>query len=322
MNDAQTLTAKKSVTPPLAPISDHAIQELPTKSYKNKLGTCYRLTRSAEQIQTLEVALIASNITLSLIVLLYASWSDYKTREVTNRVWAIYAPIAITLSLTNLVLFAQPQLPLYALSFGITTVLALLLFYTGSFGGADSKALICIALSLPFAPLTILTPILPNAISPTSQIIFPITIFSNAVLFAAFSGIYMIIRNVIWHKKTKTKFFPGSLASEGISKKLMVMVTGYKMNISRVKEKWHLFPLEDVDDLKTDLNRKLVIIPKDEGREKIVERLSNAAEAGKIDSYVWTTPGLPMLIFVLLGLIAALTLGDFVWLLIRFIIGG
>jgi len=255
-------------------------------------------------------------------VLLYASWSDYKTREVSNRVWVIYAPIAAALTLTHLLLFAQSQLPLYALSFGVTAGLALLLFYTGSFGGADSKALMCIALSLPFAPLAVLTPLLPNAVSPTSQIIFPITIFSNSVLFAAFSGIYMIIRNVIWHKKTKTKFFPGSLASESVSKKLMVLVTGYKMNISKVKGKWHLFPLEDVEDQNMALNRKLVIIPKDEGREKIVERLSNAADAGKIDSYVWTTPGLPMLIFVLLGLIAALTLGDFVWLLIRFVIGG
>jgi archaeal preflagellin peptidase FlaK len=70
------------------------------------------------------------------------------------------------------------------------------------------------------------------------------------------------------------------------------------------------------------LKRKLVIVPHDEGREKIVERLSTAAEAGKIDRYVWATPGLPMLIFVTLGLVVALTLGDFVWLLVRFVLGG
>ena len=37
----------------------------------------------------------------------------------------------------------------------------------------------------------------------------------------------------------------------------------------------------------------------------------------KINAYVWATPGLPMLIFVTLGLIVALLFGDFVWLLIR-----
>ena len=38
---------------------------------------------------------MAASIAVSLAVLFYASWSDYKTREVSNRVWAIYAPIAL-----------------------------------------------------------------------------------------------------------------------------------------------------------------------------------------------------------------------------------
>jgi archaeal preflagellin peptidase FlaK len=204
---------------------------------------------------------------------------------------------------------------------GVTVGLAFLLFYVGGFGGADSKALMCIALALPFAPLALFKPIFGFAISPTSQVMFPITIFGNAVLFAAFSGVYMLMRNVVWHKKNKVKFFPGSMSSEGIGKKILVMVTGYKMPISKVKEKWHLFPLEDVEEQESGLNRKLVVVPKDEGRSEMVERLSNAVEAGKIDRYIWTTPGLPMLIFVTLGLIAALTLGDFVWLLVRAVIG-
>ncbi len=204
---------------------------------------------------------------------------------------------------------------------GITVGLAFLLFYAGGFGGADSKALMCIALALPFAPLTLFTPILAGAVSPTSRIIFPITIFGNAVLFAAASGIYMILRNVNWHKKTKTKMFPGTLASESIGKKFLVLITGYKMSVSKLKAKWHIFPLEDVDDQVVNLKRKLMIVPNDEGREKIVERLSKAAEEGKIDDYVWASPGLPMLIFVTLGLIVALFLGDFVWLLVRFVLG-
>ena len=265
----------------------------------------------------------AAQVTLTLVILLYASWSDYKTREVSNRVWVIYAPIALALSLAGLLLFEPSQLPFYGLSFGVTAGFALLLFYAGGFGGADSKALMCIALSLPFAPVVLLTPIIAGAISPTSQIIFPITIFGNAVLFAAASGIYMIIRNVIWHQKTKTKMFQGTLASESIAKKLIVLITGYRMSVSKLKEKWHIFPLEDIEDDKGNLKRKLVVVPHDdEGREKIVERLSKATEESKIDGYVWATPGLPMLIFVTLGLIVALLLGDFVWLLVRFVLGG
>jgi archaeal preflagellin peptidase FlaK len=253
--------------------------------------------------------------------LFYASWSDYKTREVSNRVWAIYAPIALALSLAELLLFEPSQLPFYGLSFGVTAGLALLLFYAGGFGGADSKALMCIAIALPFAPLALFTPLLAGAVSPTSQIIFPITIFGNAVLFAAASGIYMILRNIVWHKKTKTKMFQGTLASESIGKKFVVLITGYKMSVAKVKEKWHIFPMEDVDDQFINLKRKLVIVPHDEGREKIVERLSKAAQEGKIDEYIWATPGLPMLIFVTLGLVLALVLGDFVWLLVKLVLG-
>ena len=44
-------------------------------------------------------------------------------------------------------------------------------------------------------------------------------------------------------------------------------------------------------------------------------------DAGKIDAYVWATPGLPMLIFVTIGLIVALLFGDIVWLLVSFILG-
>ena len=265
--------------------------------------------------------MIGASITVSLSVLSYSSWSDYKTREVSNRVWAIYAPIALALSLAELLLFEPSQLPFYGLSFGITAGIALLLFYAGGFGGADSKALMCIAIALPFAPIALFTPLITEAVSPTSQIIFPMTIFGNAVLFAAASGIYMIMRNVVWHKKTKTKMFQGSLASESVGKKFLVLITGYKLSVSKVKEKWHIFPLEDIETGDVSLKRKLVIVPHDEGREKIVERLSQAVEEGKIDGYVWATPGLPMLIFVTLGLIVALLLGDFVWLLVRFVLG-
>jgi preflagellin peptidase FlaK len=258
-------------------------------------------------------------VAVSLTILFYASWSDYKTREVTNKAWAVYAPIALALTLAELLLFEPAQLPFFGLSFGVTAGIALLLFYTGGFGGADSKALMCIALALPFAPLA---PLIADAVSPISLVVFPMTIFGNAVLFAAASGVYMILRNMVWHRKNKTQMFPGTLASESAGKKFLVLITGYKMNVERVKEKWHIFPMEDVDDRSVDLNRKFVIVPRDEGRDKIVERLSNAVEAGKIDRYVWATPGLPMLIFVTLGLVVALLFGDVVWLVVRAVLGG
>ena len=120
----------------------------------------------------LQEILTAARVTVTLIFLLYSSWSDYKTREVTNRVWAIYAPIALILSLVEFLVFEPSKLPLFGLSAGITIGFALLLFYSGGFGGADSKAFMCIALALPFFPTTLLTPVLAGGLSPLSKQFF------------------------------------------------------------------------------------------------------------------------------------------------------
>jgi preflagellin peptidase FlaK len=197
------------------------------------------------------------------------------------------------------------------------------LFYTGGFGGADAKALMCIALALPFSTETLFAPLLAEGVSPISQNVFPITIFSNAVLLAAASGVYMLLRNLIWRLRTGKKIFGGNLAAESIGKKLLVLITGYKVSIAKLKEKWHVYPMEDVEagDAEKPFRRKLIVVPKDEGRDEIVERLSKAADDGKIDAQVLATPGLPMLIFITIGLILALLFGDIVWLLVRFVLG-
>jgi preflagellin peptidase FlaK len=265
----------------------------------------------------------AARVTLTLSFLLYASWSDYKTREVSNRVWAIFAPIALALTLAELLLYNPQNLTWFAISFGVTASFALLLFYAGGFGGADSKAFMCIALALPFFPQTLVHPFFPDGVSPLAQNIFPFTILSNSILVAAATVIAMILLNAKWRITTGKKLFGGTLATESLGKKILVLVTGYKMPIAKLKEKWHVYPLEDVEEGNDGepLKRKLVVVPRDEGRDAIVERLSKAADAGKIDSHVLATPGLPMLIFVTVGLILALVFGDIIWLLIRFLLG-
>ena len=268
-----------------------------------------------------QLLLIGSQVAVTLAILLYSSWSDYKTREVSNWVWAVYAPIAIALSVSDLLLFDQSKIILFGVSVGFTVGLAFLLFYTGAFGGADSKALMCIAFSLPFAPVALFTPVIANSLSPVAQVIYPMTIFSNGVLFAAASCLYMVLRNYVWHKRNGKEMFTGTLAHESIGKKILILITGYKMSIAKLKEKWHIFPMEDVEvEGESEPKRKLVVIPSEEGRDGIVDRLSNAVQAGKIDTYVWATPGLPMLIFITAGLIVALLCGDLLWILVRFIL--
>jgi preflagellin peptidase FlaK len=257
----------------------------------------------------------------SLVFLSYASWSDFKTREVSNNVWVLFAPLAFFPTFAELFMFNFDLLPIYGLCFGLTSAFAITLFYAGGFGGADAKALMCLALALPFYPKSLVTPLFGET-SPISQFFFPITVFSNSVLLAAATAIYMLFHNIFWHIKTGRKLFEENHQKESFWKKFLVLITGYKVSVENLKEKEYFYPLEDVEEnVEKGFKRKLVVIPRDEDRNAIIERLTKNVEAGKIQDMVWATPGLPMLIFITAGLIIALFFGDMVWIFIRLFIG-
>ena len=162
-----------------------------------------------------------ARVSLCLSFLIYASWSDYKTREVSNMVWILSAPLAFTLTFLELYLYDFSRLPLYGICFSLTAVFAIILFYSGGFGGADAKALMCLALALPFFPFpeSLLKP-LSGEVSPILQAFFPITVFSNSVLLAAATAVYIFLRNVFWHKRTGRKLFEEGYQTESLGRKM------------------------------------------------------------------------------------------------------
>ena len=262
--------------------------------------------------ETLDVA----RIILSLSFLFYASWSDWKQREVSNKVWIVFAPLALALTAIQIVFYApslfnaQELLLPYVLSFVITSALSVALFYAGAFGGADAKALMCLALALP-SPIYLI----PNV--ELFLPIFPFTVFSNAVLLAAVTALYAIVRNFIWKLRKSTELFAG-FENESVGRKIVVLMTGYKVEPVELERSPHIYPLEDINVKENgESQRVLLTFPKDEERETIVANIASARKEGKIQNGVWVTPGLPMLIFITAGLIIALLLGDLVWILLR-----
>jgi preflagellin peptidase FlaK len=256
-----------------------------------------------------------------ILFFIYASWSDYKSREVSDTVWLLLAPLSFALTFSELLLNEPSQMIPYSACFGVTTAFAIVLYYSGGFGGADAKALMCLALALPFYPENLFTP-LAGQPSPISKAFFPITVFSNSVLFAALTAVAILLYNLTSRLRTRQLLFEEDYKNESLGKKILVLITGYKVSITRLKEKWHVYPMEDVEEnAEGSFKRKLVILPKDEGRSEIVERLDRAIQAGNVKDKVWATPGLPMLIFVTAGLIVALFAGDVVWLCIRLVLG-
>ncbi len=257
-------------------------------------------------------------IILTLSFLIYASWSDWRKREVSNKVWAVFAPLALLLTSVQSILFAGDLL-LYVLSFAVTSGLAIVLFYAGAFGGADAKALICLSLALPQYPTDLFSAFSTSSSAAFVSPLFPITVFSNSVLLAAFTVVYALLRNLLWKLKTGSKLFEG-FEKESLGRKLIALLTGYKVNVAKLERYGYLYPLEDVGVIEGSReDRKLLVMPKDESREKIVERILNAERDGKIQNDVWATPGLPMLIFITAGLVIALVFGDLVWVLLRLV---
>ena len=61
----------------------------------------------------------------------------------------------------------------------------------------------------------------------------------------------------------------------------------------------------------------LLVLPKDEDREKILSRIQENVKGEVLERGIWTTPGLPLLIFITLGLIVSLVYGDIVWILLE-----
>jgi preflagellin peptidase FlaK len=249
--------------------------------------------------------------------MIYASWSDYKTREVSNKVWVILGPLALALTGFQFLAYsAQPfQLVIsYILSFAITSGLAIAVFYVGGFGGADAKALMCIALALPLYPNNLL-PQQPNFISP----LFPMTVFTNSVLLGALSVFYPLFRNILWIAKNRRSIFEG-LENEFFGRKILALLSGYKTNISTLR-KGHSYPLEDVEENDEGIKkRKLLVFPKDANKEEIVAKIVENVENERLDDEIWATPGLPLLIFITAGLIISLAYGDIVWILISSLI--
>lgn len=238
-------------------------------------------------------------------------------------VWIVFAPLAFSLTIIQYVLFPQSPLfyfaqsPLFdfAVSFAITSGMATALFYAGAFGGADAKALMCLALALP-------NPINPPLIQGVKLFlpIFPFTVFSNAVLLAALTAVYALIRNVFWRLRKRAKLFAG-LEDASLGRKIVALLTGYKVEPATLEKSPHIYPLEDIATGQDGQNKRVLLtFPKDETRETIVARILTARKEGKIQNGVWVTPGLPLLIFITAGLVITLFVGDLIWILLRLVL--
>lgn len=263
----------------------------------------------------MQIILQATKIVLSLIFLGYASWSDIKTREVSNKTWFFYGPLGFSLTLLDSFLHGNSDWLLFGISITVTWSLAISLFYLGAFGGADAKAFMCIALAFPTYPEKFL-----QIQYMSGHPILPLTVFTNSIFLAALSSIYMLLHNLLWRLRTGSKLFEG-MENESFWRKTLTILCGYKVSLEKLKGKNFYFPMEDVKEKDGIMKHFLVVFPKDEDRNEILDRLSLAVENERISSQIWASPGLPMLVFITGGFLVAVFFGDLVWFLVSLILG-
>jgi preflagellin peptidase FlaK len=257
----------------------------------------------------------SARFAISLIFLLAASVHDIKSREVPNYIWAAFAPIGSALTLISIALNGWNQTIILAwiVTVAVTIGLSMGLFYLGLFGGADAKALMCLAASMPTQLNQAVIKPLMEAHAP---IPLPISTFNNAVLSASLLSIAISIRNLIDLARNGRRIFDG-LEHEKLITKAFAFMTGYRVHSRKLRSgKRHYIILEEFSkDEDGRIKRRL----------KILKRLSISGEGegeeksipSDYDGEVWVTMGLPFIVFITFGFVASILIGDLIFLLIN-----
>ena len=212
-------------------------------------------------------------------ILGYASYTDIKTRMASNYLWVIMGITgAVLLAIQYFTTSFENQNPMYLIFIPIMIGLMYLFFQLRLiFGGADAKALMAIAILVPFSPFIINYPLWPSVMP------FPWAILANSVLIFLFIPLTLFIFNAT----KKNIEFP-------------YCVLGYKMSVSKAYEKF-VWPLEKIVDGK----RKFIYVPTDFDIEDELAEFEKA----KIDK-IWVTPKIPFMIPLFVGFILSFILGD------------
>lgn len=247
---------------------------------------------------------------LSIIVLLYAAYTDLKIREVPDQVWIIYFPLASILLIFRILL--NPEfLIVTLLSIIIIFCISLSMLYVGLFGGADFKAFICLSIALPVNPLPLVS------LLPSVNPIFPLSIFYNAYFFSISMIIYSVFKNLNW-KIFKGKELFNNFPKTSFSMKIMALISGYKTEFKNLEKKVYLYPIEEFSSDSGKLYRRLRLFTNAEvDRDKLIDILRmHLNEIERQD--VWVSLATPLIFFILLALISNVIIGDiFLWLMFQ-----
>jgi len=247
-----------------------------------------------------------ASISVTLFFFALGSIFDLRKREVSDKVWLLYGPIGLTITIAR-TLVEPSEVFLTIVSIGITAGVSLGLFYFGLFGGADAKAMICLGLSIPLFP-TSYDPLL-GYLHP----FFPIMVVVSGFLLSISVAIWIGFRNLFEFLAKGSKMFEG-LGGEPEWKKAVAFLVGYPADVSRLISSFSLYPLEEVVEDSSGARRKFRLFFNAEAdRDDMVSKLVGSLPKVGSPSKVWVSPGLPLLLFFFIGLVVTLIVGDLIF---------
>jgi len=225
-----------------------------------------------------------------------ASALDVRYREIPDGLWLAASPITGALTLFWL-LGRLDLVPMAIFSISLAALIAVLMYYSGLTGGADAKALVFIAASMPLTQEECLRPIL------AEHPLLPMASFSNALVLSVLLSMGILAKNLAWRLRTGEPFFEG-LEGSAITKAL-ALISGYKVRREDFLRSSFLFPLEAPSS--SGGRRLTLAVRLDEEREQEIRKWLTGLQGPE---YVWVSPGLPFVVFLTGGFILALVHGD------------
>lgn len=243
------------------------------------------------------------SVVFCTLILIYACYSDIKTRSVTNRLWGLMIVVGCFLAVYNCFRFGIPFLLSFTLSVLFTFCLTYLFFRLRLFGGADAKCLIAISVLIPVRP--------DFALVYSQLLLFPfaITTLLNAAIISLCVPLGLFVYNILTLSREELK---GNLGSAFI---------GYKSRIEALSEKAdkHTRLVHLYEEAESDLKRVFVFGGVEIDTE-VVEELKKYHAQGKIGDKVWITPELPFILFITAGFFTALLFGNLIFCIMFFIL--
>lgn len=226
---------------------------------------------------------------IGISILAYASFTDIKTRRAPNILWLILGGLGAVLLLSEFLLTSRvSEQAIYLLFIPVIIGLVYVFFQLRLiFGGADAKAIMALAILVPFEPSFYGHPLF------HSPMPFSWVVFSNSIVIFLFVPLSLFMYNLIKHDIR----FPHCFL-------------GYRMSLKKAEEKF-VWPLERIVDGHT----RFSYVPHSFEADDVYESFKKLGI-----KHIWVTPKVPFMIPLLFGFICSFLIGDLLFTIMYFLL--